>query len=924
MFTTRTVRTVALIMFLGALLLEAGCAGTAGNSGGGGQTTAPAAPTGLAATPGNAQVLLTWAATANATGYTVKRSTTTGGPYTAIASQPTTSFTDTPLTNGTKYSYVVSASNSAGASPNSAEVSATPTLAPPAVPTGLAATAGNAQVTLTWNAATGATSYHVKRSTISGTETQIAAPTSNSFTDASVTNGTKYFYVVSAVNSAAESANSNEVSATPAATPTAPAAPTGLQGTAGNAKVTLTWNASTGATSYHLKRSTTSGAETQIAAPASNSFTDTAVTNGTKYFYVVSAVNANGESANSNEVSATPTAPATAPATPTGLQATGGNAQISLTWNASTGATSYNVKRSTTSGGPFSTTLASPTASNYVDTTVTNGTAYFYVVSAVNAAGESANSSQVTATPAAATADVTITINPPQTKPISPYIYGINFYSGVTGAPPQLTFDRAGGNRWTAYNWETTASTADSDYLYENDAYLSSSTVPAEAVRVFIAGDQSSGLASLMTVQLQGLVSADESGPVSVTSPPDLSRFKTVVDQKSTVSSAPFTITPPTTDANVYMDEFVWALDQKFSGQGIFGANPAHPTFVSLDNEPELWNSTHLEIQGPNSVTSDAYIAKTITMTEALKTQFPNMIIFGPVHYGFQGIYNWQGELSATPTGNNWFPDKYLTAISAASATFGKPLVDVYDFHWYAEEYDSDGTRSLDLTSTTLTAAQVQLIVQSPRNLWDPTFNDTLTNSNPWIYQELGNTPINLLGRLQSKINSEFRGMKISMTEYESGGWNHIAGTIAQADNLGIFGAQGVFAANFWPPNGTYSYALAGFRVFRDFDGAGANFGDTSLQSASSNVANVVVYASSDTTAPGRIVFVAINRSTSSQVTAITGQSLTGTAQLYQITAASAQNQTQVAPVSIGTMPVIGSTLPLPLPALSVTTIEVN
>jgi fibronectin type 3 domain-containing protein len=1015
MFTNRTVRGLALILFLGALLLEAGCAGTAGNSGGGGQTTAPSAPTGLTAAPGNAQVLLTWAATANATGYTAKRSTTTGGPYTAIASQPATSFTDAPLTNGTKYFYVVSASNSTGVSPNSAEVSATPTLAPPAVPAGLAATAGNAQVTLTWNSSTGANSYHVKRSTVSGAEIQIAAPTSNTFTDASVTNGTKYFYVVSAVNSAAESANSNEVSTTPAAPPTAPAAPTILQGAAGNAKVTLTWNASTGATSYHVKRSTTAGAESQIAAPASNSFTDTTVANGTKYFYevsavnsagesansneinatptapattpsaptglqgtagnaqvaltwtastgatsyhvkrstssgtetqisaptstsftdttvingtkyfyVVSAVNSTGESANSNEVSATPSAPAIAPATPTSLQATGGNAQISLTWNASAGATSYNVKRSTTSGGPFTTTLASPTVTNYVDTTVTNGTAYFYVVSAVNATGESANSSQATATPVAATADVTITINPTQTKPISPYIYGINFYSGVTGAPPQLTFDRAGGNRWTAYNWETNASNAGSDYLYENDDYLSSSTVPAEAVRTFIAGDQSSGLASLMTVQLQGLVSADESGPVSVTNPPDLSRFKTVVDQKSTVSSAPFTITPPTTDANVYMDEFVWALDQKFSGQGIFGANPAHPTFVSLDNEPELWNSTHLEIQGSTAVTSGAYIAKTIAMAEALKTQFPHMIIFGPVHYGFQGIYNWQGELSATPTGNNWFPDKYLTAISAASATFGKPLVDVYDFHWYAEEYDSDGTRSLDLTSTTLTAAQVQLIVQSPRNLWDPTFNDTLTNSNPWIYEELGNTPINLLGRLQSKINSEFPGMKISMTEYESGGWNHIAGTIAQADNLGIFGAQGVFAANFWPPNGTYSYALAGFRAFRDFDGAGANFGDTSLQSTSSNVANVVVYASSDTTTPGRIVFVAINRSTSSQVTAITGQSLSGTAQLYQITAASAQSQSQVAPVAIGTMPVTGSTLTLTLPALSVTTIEVN
>ncbi len=85
---------------------------------------------------------------------------------------------------------------------------------------------------------------------------------------------------------------------------------------------------------------------------------------------------------------------------------------------------------------------------------------------------------------------------------------------------------------------------------------------------------------------------------MSVANPPDLTRFKTVIDKKITVSNVPFTITPPTTDANVYMDEFIWALDQKFSGMGIFGTNPTHPTFISLDNEPELWNSTHLEVQG--------------------------------------------------------------------------------------------------------------------------------------------------------------------------------------------------------------------------------------------------------------------------------------------------------------------------------------
>jgi fibronectin type 3 domain-containing protein len=796
----------------------------------------------------------------------------------------------------------------------------------PAVPTGVMATAGNAQVSLTWTAGANATSYNVKRSaTTGGPYTTVSSPTAASFTDTGLTNGTAYFYVVSAANSAGASANSAEATAKPTAPAQAPAIPTGLTATASNGQVNLAWSASASATSYNVKRSTTTGGPyTKISSPATTNFTDTGLTNGTTYFYVVSAVNATGESANSAQASATPVAPTQAPATPTGLTANAGNAQVLLTWNASAGAISYHLKRSTTTGGPY-TQVAAPTTANFTDTGLTNGTTYFYVVSALNSVGESGNSAQASATPVNTPVDVTVTINPANTHAISPYIYGLNFYFGNTDPPPHLTLDRDGGNRWTAYNWENNASNAGSDFLYESDAFLSSSNVPAEAVRGFIAQDQAGGLASLITVQLQGLVSADESGPVSTTNPPDLTRFKTVVDKKSTASATPFTITPPTSDANVYMDEFVWALDQKLPG--VFGANPTHPTFVSLDNEPELWNSTHLEIQGHTAVTSDNYITKTINLTKAIKDQFPNTVIFGPVHYGFQGIYNWQGELSATPSGTNWFPDKYLQAIKTASTTYGKPLVDVYDFHWYAEDYDVNGTRILDLTGTTLTDAQVQLIVQSPRNLWDPTYTDA-GNSNPWIFQELGSTPINILGRLQSKINAENPGMKIAVTEYESGGFNHIAGTIAQADNLGIFGVQNLFAANFWPPNGTYSYALAGFRAYRGFDGANASFGDTSLQSTSSNVQTVVVYASEDSATPGRTVLVAINRSKTVQVTAITGQPLTGTAHLYQMTAVSAQTQytggNPVQPVSAGTMAVSGSTLTITLPALSVTTIDVH
>ena len=712
----------------------------------------------------------------------------------------------------------------------------------------------------------------------------------------------------------------------------APPTPTGLTASAANAQVNLSWSASSGATAYYVKRSTTTGGPyTQVATPTATNYADNAVTNGTTYYYVVSAYNSYGQSANSSQATVTPVAPPppnNPPSAPTGLQATPGNAQVSLSWTTSSGATSYHVKRSTTNGSGYA-QVGAPTSASFVDTGLANGTTYYYVVSALNSAGESANSSQASATPVAnAAPNVTITIDPNATKPISPYIYGINFYTGVTGAPPLLTFDRDGGNRWTAYNWITNASNAGSDYLYENDNYLSSSTVPAEAVRSFIAGDQALNAASLVTLQLQGYVSADENGPVDMTQTLATrlaTRFRPVVDKKSTASNVPFTLTPPpqATDPNVYMDEFAWALDQKFSGLGIFGASPTNPTFVSLDNEPELWNSTHLEVQGPTAVTSDTYIANTITLTKALKDQFPDMVIFGPVHYGFQGIYNWQGELSATPSGANWFPDKYLQALQTASTAYGKPLVDVYDFHWYAEVYDASGNRIINLNQTTLTDAQIQLIVQSPRNLWDPTFTDA-NNSNPWIYQELGNTPINLLGRLQAKINSEFPGMKISITEYENGGWNHIAGTIAQADNLGVFGSQGVFAASFWPPNGTYSYALAGFRAFRGFDGANASFGDTSLQATSSAVQNVVVYASLDSTTPGRVVFVAINRSNATQVTAINGQTLSGTAYLYQMTAATAASQSTVEPVSIGTMPVSGSSLTITLPAYSVTTIDVH
>src|SRR3954449_3668320 len=176
-------------------------------------------------------------------------------------------------------------------------------VAPPAAPTGLAATAGTSHIALSWTSASGATSYNVKRSTTTGTETTIASPGTNSYDDTSAVNGTPYFYVVSGVGTGGEGANSSEVTATPMA------APTGVAATPGKAHVVLNWTAVAGATGYNVKRSTSTGTETSIATPATNTYDDLTAANGTQYFYVVTATNANGESLASSEVNATPAAP---------------------------------------------------------------------------------------------------------------------------------------------------------------------------------------------------------------------------------------------------------------------------------------------------------------------------------------------------------------------------------------------------------------------------------------------------------------------------------------------------------------------------------------------------------------------------------------------------------------------------------------
>ena len=141
----------------------------------------------------------------------------------------------------------------------------------------------------------------------------------------------------------------------------------------------------------------------------------------------------------------------TVPPAPSGLAAVAGDQQVALSWNASTGATSYHVKRGTTKGGPY-TQVGAPAGTVYGDTGLTDSTTYYYVVTAVNSAGESGTSNEVSATPIAPVAPVAsvhVTADVLANRhAISPYVYGVNFPSDTNYvADSGATFVRWGGTQ---------------------------------------------------------------------------------------------------------------------------------------------------------------------------------------------------------------------------------------------------------------------------------------------------------------------------------------------------------------------------------------------------------------------------------------------------------------------------------------------
>ena len=226
-----------------------------------------------------------------------------------------------------------------------------------------------------------------------------------SFVQRALQDGTTYYYVVTAVNAKGESAASAQVSVTPEAPAGVPATPTGLMATAGDARVTLTWNPVSGAASYNLYWSTSPGLTpstgTRIAG-VTDRYNQTGLTNGTPYYYIVTGVNADGEGTPSGEVTAIPAMPVAVPPTPGALTTFAGDGEVTISWTELAEAESYNLYWSNTPGVTPATGARIPgVTSPYVQTERTDGTQVYYVLTALNAAGESAPSAEASAIPTA-------------------------------------------------------------------------------------------------------------------------------------------------------------------------------------------------------------------------------------------------------------------------------------------------------------------------------------------------------------------------------------------------------------------------------------------------------------------------------------------------------------------------------------------
>jgi sugar lactone lactonase YvrE len=462
-----------------------------------------------------------------------------------------------------------------------------------------------------------------------------------------------------------------------------------------------------------------------------------------------------------------------------------------------------------------------------------------------------------TPTTPAPNADIALTVDVSAGRqPISPYIYGLNFAKEAFAKEIALPLRRWGGNATTRYNWQNNATNHAADWFFHNNIKYNEYTGAAESADQWIAQNKRTGTESLVTLPMIGYVAKNGD---QTTCGFAVSKYgpQEDVDNESgfpncgngrQIGGQPIVGNDPLDTSTAVDETFTANWVQQLKANA---ATNGPVRFYGLDNEPDLWFETHRDVY-PNAWGYDQFRDLTYRYGAAIKAADAGAQLLGPdVHgwtYYWHSPYDGQREDWASPDDRNAhggtpFVEWYLQQMRAYEQTNGVRLLDYFDLHFYPQ----NGV-ALSLAGD---AAQQALRLRSTRALWDPSYIDE-----SWI-ADAGpeNGIVKLIPRMHSWVDANYPGTKLALTEYNWGGLEHINGALAQADILGIFGREGLDMAALWNyPSAELHYdkfeTLPGayaFRMYRNYDGKGSQFGDTRVQATSSDQSKLSIYAAQRT-----------------------------------------------------------------------------
>lgn len=445
-------------------------------------------------------------------------------------------------------------------------------------------------------------------------------------------------------------------------------------------------------------------------------------------------------------------------------------------------------------------------------------------------------------------------ISPDQNRTaISPYIYGTNTEKEVNSS---VSLYRMGGNRWTTFNWENNSSNGGKDNGHKNGLRLcdlqnctsSDEGQFGSALRLGVKRAFDAGATPLVTIPIADYVAADSTSTASQNASSEMAPWK-YNRAKNPKGAA---LTPDTNDMFVYQDESVLFLQNEYGTDLLSGKK----IFYMLDNEPELWSSTH-KFAHPEKVTYQKIVDRTVLFGEMIKEKAPNAIVFGGVAYGYNGYNSLQDAPDrhlGDNVGKNFFA-YFLNQLKNRELVTGKRAIDVIDMHWGSEARGGGHRVSEEESIAPNTPEVVAARLQAPRSLWDPTYVE-----DSWIAEDMTRGPIAMIPRLREIINNNYPGIKLSFSEYAHGGEKHISGGLAQVDTLGIFAREGVFAASHWDREEDAPFIYGAMRLYTNYDGLGSKAGDISVLAQTTDNEKTSVYALASSSDSDHLSIIVLNK----------------------------------------------------------------